>query len=445
MRKSQVQIAGAGAGKTYGLAELICNSEIEDGKNIYAITYTNYAKKNIEDKILEIKGYIPNNIIISTIHTFLLNEIIYPYSYFILKEKLNTASSIQLPDKINYKNSKISKLREQGIIHNEIVFNIAKQIIVGNKKQTKQQKNRRSLIINHFIASIDSVYIDEAQDLDNNVIEIIKLIALNNIYVYMVGDPKQALRNANIFNNFINEIKHNDIKNIELKPNNNVTRRLPKEIVKITNLYCEKEEQQNSVSSVIGSISYIYTDDEKFEEVFENTKKQNGLIYTRKKEGEFNTRKEKNILTSTLEKLLLENNSKKDDEDAFLYEKEKELEKILIENKNLKTNFLDKYGIRLPIDEFYSLTNQRTNNSKYNIASIDKVKGLENENCLFIVNDSMLKYLLQIENERNKELNYLYVALTRTKRNLILGIYTNGDKEEISRKLQEKGIQQYNY
>lgn len=50
-------------------------------------------------------------------------------------------------------------------------------------------------------------------------------------------------------------------------------------------------------------------------------------------------------MTSILEQLLLENNSKKDDKDAFLYEKQKELENILSENKHLKTNFLDKYGI----------------------------------------------------------------------------------------------------
>ena len=108
MCKSQVQIAGAGAGKTYGLAELICNSKIEDGKNIYAITYTNYAKKNIEDKIVEQKGYIPDNVKISTIHTFLLNEIIYPYSSYILNKKLNKATSVPLPSDKKIRNSKMS-------------------------------------------------------------------------------------------------------------------------------------------------------------------------------------------------------------------------------------------------------------------------------------------------------------------------------------------------
>ena len=62
---------------------------------------------------------------------------------------------------------------------------------------------------------------------------------------------------------------------------------------------------------------------------------------------------------------------------------------------------------------------------------------------MFIINDSMLKYLLKINTERNKELNYLYVALTRTKRNLILGIYTKEDKQIISEKLQKLGIDKY--
>ena len=55
MRISQVQIAGAGAGKTYGLAELICNEQIKEGKNIYAITYTNYAKKEHRRKSIREK------------------------------------------------------------------------------------------------------------------------------------------------------------------------------------------------------------------------------------------------------------------------------------------------------------------------------------------------------------------------------------------------------
>ncbi len=81
-------------------------------------------------------------------------------------KKLNKATSVPLPSDKKIRNSKMSQLEMHGMIHNEKVFNIAKQIIVGNKKQTKREKARRKLVINHFISSISSIYIDEAQDLD---------------------------------------------------------------------------------------------------------------------------------------------------------------------------------------------------------------------------------------------------------------------------------------
>ncbi len=78
----EVQIACAGAGKTYSIslkiAEMLklCN----EGKIIYALTYTNYAVSQIKEELTKKLNYIPNNIVIDTIHGFLLNNIIYPFS-----------------------------------------------------------------------------------------------------------------------------------------------------------------------------------------------------------------------------------------------------------------------------------------------------------------------------------------------------------------------------
>lgn len=442
MRISQVQIAGAGAGKTYGLAELICNEQIKEGKNIYAITYTNYAKRNIEEKVLEKKGYIPDNIKISTVHTFLLNEVIYPYSRFLLKKRLNTATSILLPDEPRRKNSIMSKLEDIGIIHNEKVFKMAKQILVGSKTQTKTEKQRRNLVLNHFIASIDSIYIDEVQDLNQDIIDIIKVLVKAGIYIYMVGDPKQALREPEIFKNLIEEVKNRSIENIELLPINNFTRRLPKEIVNITNLYCPTDQKQESKSEEKGSVFYTYTSEDGFDKIFNEIKNKNGLIYARKKDDVFDTQKEKSIIPQILKEKLLEQIKIGDDEDAFLYEKEKELEKILTKNKNIKKEFLDKYKIgKLPLEDFTQLINQtKKERIKYVVNSIDKAKGLENENCMFILNKSMLDYLLMTKKEENKELNYLYVALTRTKKNLILAINAN---ENVDKELEKLGIKRW--
>lgn len=136
-----------------------------------------------------------------------------------------------------------------------------------------------------------------------------------------------------------------------------------------------------------------------------------------------------------------------DDEDAYLYEKEIELKQILSQNKNLKKEFLDKYNLgRLEAENYFALINQMSSSSiKYNVHSIDKVKGLEAEECMFIVNKSMSDYLLMKKTGRNKELNYLYVALTRTSRNLILAINIEEGKNEIIDAIEKIGIKKYNY
>ena len=82
---SQIQIAGAGAGKTYSLAEkiLIRYNKKENDKIIYAISFTNYAKKNIESRVIELNnGQVPDDICIETVHSFLLNEIVFPFSKY---------------------------------------------------------------------------------------------------------------------------------------------------------------------------------------------------------------------------------------------------------------------------------------------------------------------------------------------------------------------------
>ena len=92
----EVQIAGAGAGKTHGLAEkIIINYDPALHKKIFAITYTNNAAKNIPEEIIKKLGYLPENVVVCTVHTFLLNEIIYPYSPFVLNEIHTTSFAVK--------------------------------------------------------------------------------------------------------------------------------------------------------------------------------------------------------------------------------------------------------------------------------------------------------------------------------------------------------------
>ena len=73
-----INVAGAGAGKTAKMSDLITNIEYEDGKIIICVAFTNSATHNIARRIIEKLSFIPQNIKISTIHSFLYQEFISP-------------------------------------------------------------------------------------------------------------------------------------------------------------------------------------------------------------------------------------------------------------------------------------------------------------------------------------------------------------------------------
>ena len=90
----EIQIAGAGAGKTYGLAEalIVHIKACTTHKKTFALTYTNSATAKIEQEIIKQHGFIPKNLYIQTVHSFLLNEIVYPFSSFTLGDVYNDSS-----------------------------------------------------------------------------------------------------------------------------------------------------------------------------------------------------------------------------------------------------------------------------------------------------------------------------------------------------------------
>lgn len=250
---SDIQVAGAGAGKTYSMAEKIIEyrkNNVTGDKDIIVITYTNFAKNNIENKFRNEFNGTPENVKILTIHKFLLDYIIYPYSNLIFNLIINDACSIPLSDKISFKNKRISELLEKGIIHNEKVFKQAKRTLCIGNSDNKELKKNKGIVLNLFKASVCAIFIDEAQDADEDVMEIIKYLNNNGIYFYIVGDPKQAIKYPNVFSNFINEIKTNKVKSFNLQPFNNVTRRMPKMHVNISNIICNADEKQSTISKV---------------------------------------------------------------------------------------------------------------------------------------------------------------------------------------------------
>ena len=434
---SHVQIAGAGAGKTYGLASQIVqrSSAVQEHRIIFAITYTNSAKYNIIKGLIEQIGVVPENIRVLTVHSFLLEMIIFPYSKFIFGQSYNRAVSIPLPSDLRYKNAKLKRLNEYKIIHNEQVFKKA-HMILNRKGKTKSVKAKIEIVLHHILASIDSIFVDEAQDLDDDALSVFQFLSEKGLYVYLVGDPKQAIKYPKSFEDFCCSIESRKVKSFSILDNNNESRRVPENHLKLSNNFCKMAQKQTSLNEKLGLLSYIFVDDTKFPTLYEYWKSNECLIYINKRNQVFETHTIKHkiyIPESVTERM-------KESFNHHVYEFNIWIESIIIEieenSKKMKQkvvlkHFQEKYGIILEKNEWAEMNEMLTTdycNPQYNVSSIDRVKGLEAETCVFIIDNSMMEYLTGINKNRNKESNKLYVALTRSMNNLVFAV----DRERIS-------------
>lgn len=109
----EINIAGAGAGKTTKMSDkiILLRNQIDAEKKIFCVAFTNSAVDCIRRKLCEHYVQIPENIIVSTIHSFLYREIIKPYYHLLYGKKYEKISIAELPQDAKYKNAKIKNGR----------------------------------------------------------------------------------------------------------------------------------------------------------------------------------------------------------------------------------------------------------------------------------------------------------------------------------------------
>lgn len=428
---------------------LVRHHKKDNDKIIYAISFTNYAKRNIEQRVAELNnGLMPSDICIETVHSFLLNEIIYPFSQYYFGKAFSKATSMKLPIEIKLQKYQLKRVNERGIIHNSQVFNKAKQMIVDGKGETKAKHRKKELIIEYLQASVDALFIDEAQDLDADALALFGKLS-ESIYAYIVGDPKQSIKYPKDFREFTERIRENNSVFHMLSPNT-ITRRMPECHLRISNLFCPADERQTTISDAKGEIYYLYSTDEKFSKLYESFDFLKALIYIRQETDTFTTQDSKSVFSleeSVREKLLEKINSDYDS-DAFVKAIEKYFINVTLKKgeKGAIQSFTKHFDITLENNEYAKLINDlkiENKEKKLKVKSIDKIKGLENELCMFIMDNTMLEYLFGKKQETNKEMMRLYVALTRSKSDLILVIDKLSIKKFTDKQI-EKGFSELN-
>lgn len=429
----EIQIAGAGAGKTYGLAEalIIHIKACTTHKKTFALTYTNSATAKIEQEIIKQHGFIPQNLYIQTVHSFLLNEIVYPFSSFTLDDVYNDSSIMHVGNS-KYKNRLFKTLREKKIIHAENVYNISKQIvdemISRHSSKAKKAKVKRLLAI--LENCFEKIFIDEVQDLDDDALRFFEVLGSNGIDVYMIGDPKQAIKYPKAFDTFVDKVSAK--KYVNILEINNQTIRVPKEILAISNSFCYEEQQQESLSDVVGELMYIESTDDKYDDLLSSYISTKQIVCIDKKLGRYSTSsKHKHSFPHEIEQMIRESKHKKD--------------KVLFAKAAFSDFFNDveKYGAKIAINnlrtmhlltfkaehyaQLYELCSVFTeNNVQFIVQSIDSIKGLDANTCVIITSPNLLKYLtkngIKEDDYFNKEWKKVYVALTRAKHRLVLAL-----------------------
>ena len=431
----KITVAGAGAGKTTSMADHVLKKfkEITDGKIVYVVTYTNAARDKIRGKIKAECGTIPKRLFIETIHSFLLQEVIFPFNHLIYDEKYKTASQISLPNNPQYRAAKINELRSNQIIHVEEVTRAAKWILCKKSKDNKRIREKREKILSTVGRYLDTLFVDEAQDMDENFADILMKLDNIGIGVSLVGDPKQDLRGRESFKEIINEFQQI----VEYKPEN---RRCPTSHIILSNSYISDEEAQVSCEDKPGNIQYIIESqvngqqdaiilDYDYAYIF---KKSERYITNKFDEG-----KAENNLSYELKELVKKTsiNEKKIDQVVYILTKKimKSISKL--ENNSILrwleqvlTLSLTKKDCARVCSALVLLKNAPSDSGLL-VHSIDRIKGLEGEKCLFILTPDMAPYMFKEKTTQNKMMNYLYVALTRSKHTLTILVTTETEEK----------------
>ncbi len=419
----EIHIECAGAGKTYGIAkkiiELIENCPF--AQKIYAITYTNYAVEQIKGEIVKHLHYLPDEVVIITVHSFLLDHIIYPYSAFVNKgAKINSCSIEKLPHNKRFCAIRKKQLKNNGIIHSNSVSQYAKTIIVPKTTDKRCVKNLKAIALEYLLSDIYCLFVDEAQDMDKDFFELMQyfVASLNNFY--FVGDPNQALWDSDQYCSFAISITENN----GIAPvRNMVSRRVPQKVVPLCNRILLHDSQITSCCETPGEIAYVLVSELLPEELAFLSKNVFSIIKC--KVNNFSTMSNNRCITNEFKELLAAKYPKYDIE-ALVGAVIEKIESIGLDN------YLYEINVRLNPQDYARLAQQFTNKNKCDILvrSIQKIKGLEDNTVYFIICNSLLEILLGIKNDHNKETNLLYVALTRTKSRLLFVVID----DEIMRK-----------
>lgn len=428
----KINVAGAGAGKTTNLAVRVVDENVDKNKVVYVIAFTNSAVERISKKVEELcGGSVPKSIVIGTIHSFLYREFINPFYFILYGIHYKKISIVNLPSNPAFKQNLLSNLDNALNLHQSVIPQKAKWVVYKKSGDSKEIQIKRERVLGFFSKYCQKIYVDEAQDIDKDMMHIFTSLDSVGIDIEMFGDPKQDVKGYGCFQSLINDT--NIVEYIR------ESHRCPAKHLLLSNtLASEPEKQFASKNNEKGCVTlYFETDLTALDEVIND--QQFGLVYIQKKNDRVSTSSESlgkdHIFESVESEIHKALETKYQD---LLTEKDISRRSYSVADCLMEAykagngisdtlNNLVKYN-RLNYDKvlwarLYELLNVETSGNQNIVQiiarSIESIKGLEDRNCLFILNGELAPYLFEPDKqEDNKNKHLLYVALTRSLQSL---------------------------
>jgi DNA helicase-2/ATP-dependent DNA helicase PcrA len=192
MKTNKLIIAAAGSGKT----TFLVNEALKiKGEKVLITTYTLANEEEIRKKIIKINKCIPENIIIQTWFSLLLQHGVRPYQDCLCEKKINGMILVNSQSGVKYYiKGKIPVCFKEDTEIEKHYFNDTFKIYSDKISKFVYKCNQMSegAVISRLSRIFQHIFIDEIQDLAGYDLELLKLLFKSHSNILLVGDPRQV-------------------------------------------------------------------------------------------------------------------------------------------------------------------------------------------------------------------------------------------------------------
>lgn len=185
--RNKIVVAAAGAGKT---THIVNSASENEQLKCLVVTYTINNESEIKRKFGKLIGCIPENVVVKTWFTFLLDEFVRPYQNILYSE--NRIEGLAFINGISAKYIGAENVKGHYLFEGKEIYSdkIAKFGAEANRLTKGKPIKRLEKIY-------DTIFIDEVQDLAAWDLDILEILLSSNIDTVLVGDPRQATYRTN--------------------------------------------------------------------------------------------------------------------------------------------------------------------------------------------------------------------------------------------------------